>query len=139
MDLIDINPQEEIKDNSGARSTAREVIIVSGSSRLIGTALTNKLSDEYRVIGLDNVGYPFPPITAECVCIDITSDESMANAMRRIEYGYEKQVASVIHLAAYYDFAGKASPLYDQITGAIAFSSVSVTINSLRIKSRKLK
>ena len=100
----------------GARNTNKEIIIVSGSSGLLGTGLINRLTEQYRVAGLDDVGYPFPPIKAECVCIDITSDESMENAMKRIEYGYGNHIASVIHLAAYYDFAGKPSPLYDKIT-----------------------
>lgn len=108
--------RDESKESTGARSADKELIVVSGSSGLIGTSLINKLSERYRVAGLDNVGYPFPPITAECVCIDITSDESMINAMKRIEYGYGNHVASVIHLAAYYDFAGKPSPLYEKIT-----------------------
>lgn len=102
--------------NTGAGNSDRELVVVSGSSGLIGITLINKLSESYRVVGLDNVGYPFPPITAECVCIDITSDTSMQNAMKRIEYGYGKRIASVIHLAAYYDFAGKTSPLYKKIT-----------------------
>jgi UDP-glucose 4-epimerase len=105
-----------MKADAGARSADKELVIVSGSSGLIGTALINKLSEQYRVAGLDNIGYPFPPITAECVCIDITSDESMMNAMRRIEFGYGNHVASIIHLAAYYDFSGKPSPMYDKIT-----------------------
>lgn len=110
------NLEGEVRENVGARGAEKELIIVSGSSGLIGTALINKLSEQYRVVGLDNIGYPFPPITAECVCINITSDESMTNAMKRIEYGYGDHVASVIHLAAYYDFSGKTSPLYDKIT-----------------------
>lgn len=116
MDPTSRNPIDETKNTNGARRDDRELIIVSGSSGLIGSAVINKLSEYYHVVGLDNIGYPFPPITAECVCIDITSDESMLNAMKRIEFGYGKHVASVIHLAAYYDFATKASPLYDKIT-----------------------
>ena len=100
----------------GDRNANKELIIVSGSSGLIGTGLINRLAERFHVAGLDNVGYPFPPIKAECICIDITSDESMENAMKRIEYGYGNHIASVIHLAAYYDFAGKPSPLYDKIT-----------------------
>ena len=105
-----------IGKKGGARTENKELIVVSGSSGLIGTSLINRLAERYRVAGLDNLGYPFPPVTAECICIDITSYESMMNAMRRIEYGYGKHIASVIHLAAYYDFAGKPSALYDKIT-----------------------
>lgn len=107
---------ENSRTDKGARDTDKEIILVSGSSGLIGTGLINRLVEQYRVVGLDNAGFPFPPIKSECVSIDITSEESMENAMKRIEYGYGNHIASVIHLAAYYDFAGKPSPLYDKIT-----------------------
>lgn len=103
-------------NNGPAIKTEKEVIIVSGSSGLIGTALITELAKEFLVIGLDNIGYPFPPTTAECVCIDITSDKSMENAFERVRYAYGNRIASVIHLAAYYDFSGKPSPLYQKIT-----------------------
>tara|TARA_R110002049_G_scaffold88768_3_gene223807 strand:+ start:12326 stop:13402 length:1077 start_codon:yes stop_codon:yes gene_type:complete len=99
-----------------AIKTDKEIIVVSGSSGLIGTTLINKLAEKYLVIGLDNIGYPFPPTTAECVCIDITSDKSMKNAFERIRYAYGNKIASVVHLAAYYDFSGEPSPLYQKIT-----------------------
>jgi len=34
----------------------------------------------------------------------------------RIRYAYGERIASGIHLAAYYDFSGEPSPLYDEIT-----------------------
>ena len=36
--------------------------------------------------------------------------------MERIRNGYGDKIASVIHLAAYYDFSGKPSPLYEEVT-----------------------
>jgi nucleoside-diphosphate-sugar epimerase len=36
--------------------------------------------------------------------------------MERVRYAYGKRVASVIHLAAHYDFCGEPSPLYEEIT-----------------------
>jgi len=96
--------------------TKKEIIIISGSSGLIGTALIHSLASKYRIAGLDNVGYPFPPAEAECICLDITSDKSMKFASDRIRYEYGNKIASVVHLAAYYDFLGKPSDLYDKIT-----------------------
>tara|TARA_R110002049_G_scaffold191337_1_gene360246 strand:+ start:10236 stop:11300 length:1065 start_codon:yes stop_codon:yes gene_type:complete len=104
------------KSNLETQRNKKEVIIVSGSSGLIGNALIHKIASQYRVVGLDNTGYPFPPAEAECVCIDITSDKSMAFAFERIRYEYGNKIASVVHLAAYYDFLGKPSDLYDKIT-----------------------
>jgi nucleoside-diphosphate-sugar epimerase len=37
-------------------------------------------------------------------------------AFERVRYAYGNRIASVIHLAAYYDFSGEPSPLYDEIT-----------------------
>lgn len=106
----------ETPQSTDARNTAKEVVIVTGSSGLIGTQIIKRLTKNYRVIGLDKVGNPFPPVEAECVCFDITSEESIRAAMKRICYGYGNKIASVIHLAAYYDFSGKPSPLYEEVT-----------------------
>lgn len=107
---------QNLHTDTGDRNTNKEIIIISGSSGLIATGLINRLVEKYRIVGLDEAGFPYPPIKTECVCIDITSEESMENAMKRIEYGYGNHIASVIHLAAYYDFSGKPSPLYDKVT-----------------------
>ncbi|GHB87528.1 NAD-dependent epimerase/dehydratase family protein [Persicitalea jodogahamensis] len=106
----------ENRTEPGARDTDKELVIVTGSSGLIGTALVKRLAERYRIVGFDNTGYPFPPKEAECVCYDITSPESIQSALNRVEYGYGKKIASVVHLAAYYDFSGEPSNLYEKIT-----------------------
>ncbi len=95
---------------------SQEVILVTGSSGLIGTALIKKLAGDYRIVGLDNAGYPYPPPEAECVSFDITSADSIRAAMERVRYAYGNKIASVVHLAAYYDFSGQPSDLYEKIT-----------------------
>lgn len=99
----------------GARNKDKEVVIISGSSGLIGFSLIEKLAKNYRVIGLDRLGPPYPPLQAECVNFDITDEEQIDAAMERIRYGYGSKIASVIHLAAYYSFNTKDSPGYDEI------------------------
>jgi nucleoside-diphosphate-sugar epimerase len=94
----------------------QEVILITGSSGLIGSAAVNRLAARFRVVGFDRDGPPHPPPAAECVCVDLTSDESVHEALARVRYGYGERIASVIHLAAYYDFSGEPSPLYDTIT-----------------------
>lgn len=101
---------------TGARNSEKEIVIVTGSSGLIGTRIIRRLARNYRIIGLDREGNPYPPVEAECVCFDITAKESIKAAMERVAYGYGKKIASVIHLAAYYDFSGKPSPLYQEVT-----------------------
>lgn len=43
-------------------------------------------------------------------------DESVQEALQRVRTGYGGRIASVIHLAAYYDFSGEPSDKYEQIT-----------------------
>ncbi len=50
---------------SGARKEQKEVVVVTGSSGLIGTSLIKRLAKKYRVVGLDRVGPPYPPLQAE--------------------------------------------------------------------------
>jgi nucleoside-diphosphate-sugar epimerase len=97
-------------------STQRPVIIVTGSSGLIGSKVVERLATAFRVVGFDQEGPPHPPPQAECVCVDLSSDTSVEAGLERVRHGYGEHIASVIHLAAYYDFAGDPSPLYDEVT-----------------------
>ncbi|MEP2057443.1 MAG: NAD(P)-dependent oxidoreductase [Maribacter litoralis] len=108
---------DEIIEHSefGARKENKETILITGSSGLIGFSLIERLSKKYRVVGLDRLGPPYPPLQAECVNFDITDEKAIDAAMERIRYGYGSKIASVIHLAAYYDFGTKDSPKYQEI------------------------
>ncbi|APH74944.1 NAD-dependent epimerase/dehydratase family protein [Aquibium oceanicum] len=53
---------------------------------------------------------------AECLCIDFTSDESVEQAFQRVRTADGNRVASVIHLAAYFDLTGEPNPKYEQVT-----------------------
>ena len=102
--------------DDGSRNDRKPLIIVTGSSGLIGTRIIQLLAANYRIVGLDKEGNPHPPKEAECVNFDITDADSIRMAMERIRSGYGDEIASVIHLAAYYDFSGKPSPLYEEVT-----------------------
>src|ERR687892_2919244 len=99
--------------------TGREsagVVLVTGSSGFIGKPVIRRLARAFRMIGFDREGGSHPPREAEGVCVDLTSDQDVEGAFERIRYAYEGRIASVVHLAAYYDFSGEPSPLYDEIT-----------------------
>lgn len=95
---------------------ASGVIVVTGSSGFIGRALVGRLAPRFSVVGFDRDGWPHPPREAECVCVDLTSNESVHAAFERVRYAYGDRIASVVHLAAYYDFSGEPSPLYEDLT-----------------------
>lgn len=93
-----------------------DVVVVTGSSGFIGSALVAKLAEHFRVVGFDREIPPQPPAVAECVCIDLTSDDSVAAALERLRTAYGDRIASVIHLAAYFDLTGKPNPKYEEVT-----------------------
>jgi nucleoside-diphosphate-sugar epimerase len=97
-------------------SARKDIVIVTGSSGLIGSAVVNRFAESFRVVGFDAEGPPHPPPAAECVCVDVTLDESVKEGLARVREGYGERIASVIHLAAYYDFSGEPSEKYEQIT-----------------------
>ena len=95
---------------------AKDVVIVTGSSGFIGSAVIHKFAKRYRLVGFDREVSPHPPPAAECVCIDLTSDASVEAAFSRVRTAYGVHIASVIHLAAYFDLTGEDNPKYDEIT-----------------------
>ncbi|MDQ6892751.1 MAG: NAD(P)-dependent oxidoreductase [Acidobacteriota bacterium] len=98
-----------------AEST-KETVLVTGSSGLIGRAVAERFSGHVDVVGFDREGPPPHPVTVECVCVDVTSEESVRMGLERVRYAYGTRIASVIHLAAYYDFSGEPSPKYEEVT-----------------------
>jgi nucleoside-diphosphate-sugar epimerase len=97
-------------------SSTKETVLVTGSSGFIGRAFIERAAERFRLVGFDRDSPPHPPPQAECVCVDLTSDDSVTAGFGRLRYGYGERIASVVHLAAFYDFSGEPSPLYEQIT-----------------------
>jgi nucleoside-diphosphate-sugar epimerase len=94
----------------------QQVVVITGSTGYIGSALIKELAGRFALAGFDRIASRSPPPAAECICIDLTSEEGMKGAFERIRIAYGERIASVIHLAAYYDLSGEPSPLYEQIT-----------------------
>jgi nucleoside-diphosphate-sugar epimerase len=90
-------------------------IIITGSSGLIGAALAERLAASYQVIGFD-VKKPPEGSPVDFFKVDITSETSVRDNLEQVRRRHGDRIASVIHLAAYYDFSGEPSPLYDAIT-----------------------
>jgi nucleoside-diphosphate-sugar epimerase/uncharacterized membrane protein len=97
-------------------TSSKPVVIVTGSSGYVGSAIIEKLAKDFTLVGLDRETSPHPPVAAECVCIDITSDRSVQMALERVKVAYGTHVASVVHLAAYFDVTGEPDPRYQSVT-----------------------
>lgn len=93
----------------------REVILITGSSGRIGSKLTQRLAARYRVIGFDHDPGNCALEVADCVTVDLTQETSVQRALEYVRSCYGTRLAAVVHLAAYYDFHGQKSPLYDEV------------------------
>lgn len=95
----------------------KRTIIVTGSSGFIGRAVCEAfLKDGYAVAGVDRPNAGEPPAGVTNVPCDLTSEQSVKDAVGRVRRDVGESIASVIHLAAYYDFSGEPSPLYERVT-----------------------
>lgn len=95
---------------------AKPVVLITGSSGFLGSAVIKKLAGQFDLVGLDRESSPHPPAAAECVCVDLTSDASIEAGMERIRLAHGDRIASVIHLAAYFDLSGEPDPRYEEVT-----------------------
>ncbi len=97
-------------------SEQKDTILVTGTSGRIGYPVAQQLAESYNVVGFDRRAPSHPPPSAECLYVDLTSDKSVRRGLQAIRDLHGNHLASVIHLAAYYDFSGAPSPLYDKVT-----------------------
>ena len=86
------------------------VVLITGYAGAIGSALGGRLRPRYRVVGLD-MGCK----SDDCIEADITSDEKLAKALTIVRERYGSRIASVIHLAAFFDMTGEPNKLYDTV------------------------
>jgi len=93
----------------------RDVVLITGSSGLIGTALSRKLSARFHVMGLDSQpaknGAPI-----QHVHLDLGSLDSLDTALKFVQATHGTRIASVVHLAGYYDYSGRPNGLYEKVT-----------------------
>ena len=93
------------------------LILITGSNGRIGSALMKRLTGKYdQVIGFDLKAPAPPPPDCVRIAVDISSDESVKQGLKMLQAHHGSKIASVIHLAAYYDFLGEPNPKYDEIT-----------------------
>ena len=90
----------------------RPIVLITGAAGNIGRSLADELADGYVAVGLDREGSKadFPLIG-----VDLTDAGSIARAMEKFRRDHGGQIASVIHLAAFFDFSGEGNPLYDTV------------------------
>jgi nucleoside-diphosphate-sugar epimerase/uncharacterized membrane protein len=90
---------------------SRPIVLITGAGGNVGTALAAVLRRDYRVVGMDRERDDEPG-NISIIPVDLTSDEKVAAAFGELRQRYGGNIASVIHLAAYFDFTGEDNALY---------------------------
>lgn len=88
-------------------SRQKPLILITGSEGRIGTAIAAESGDKFTVLGFEQEC----DTEVECIGVDISSDAAVSRAFQQLRKDYGQRIASVIHLAAFYDF----SEQYDAI------------------------
>lgn len=96
-------------------STQKPTVIITGSSGFIGKAIAARLSPQFTVIGFDQK-ISGSSKDSENYEVDISSLNSISQALELVKVKHGNHIASVVHLAAYYSFAEEESPQYEKIT-----------------------
>lgn len=90
----------------------KPVVLITGGGGNIGRSLGAALSETYTVAGLDRPGATadFPLVEA-----DLADQKSVRQAIEQIKGRFGSRLASVVHLAAYFDFTGEDTPAYRKV------------------------
>jgi nucleoside-diphosphate-sugar epimerase len=94
------------------RTPDRPLVVITGAAGDIGSALADALGHDHTVVGLDQPGKKAAVPLFEA---DLSSRESLQRALDALRERHGARIASVIHLAAYFDFTGEDHPLYDKV------------------------
>jgi len=90
----------------------KPLVLVTGAAGKIGTAVVRAIEKDYRVVGMD---VSKQGAACDVIETDLTSPDAIKLAMGELVDTHGEEIASVIHLAAYFDFSGENSPAYDKV------------------------
>jgi nucleoside-diphosphate-sugar epimerase/uncharacterized membrane protein len=97
-------------------TSPKPVVVVTGAAGFIGAAVVEALSGRYDVVACDREPPRKPSAQSEFIPLDVTSDASVRAALDRVRAAHGGAIASVIHLAAYFDMTGEDAPQYESVT-----------------------
>jgi nucleoside-diphosphate-sugar epimerase len=97
-------------------ASAQPIVLVTGAAGNLGRSVAAALADGYRIVGLDRQAREEEPDGIyPILAVDLGSDDSVALALQAFRSAHGPRIASVVHLAAYFDFTGEDNPLYQSV------------------------
>ncbi len=90
----------------------RDAVVITGISGAVGMALYDALWHQFDILGMDR---QYVSALNDFIAVDITSDESVQTALQHLRQQYGGRIASVIHLAAYFDLSGEPDRNYEKV------------------------
>lgn len=91
----------------------KPIVLITGGSGYIGQEVIRTLRDDYEVINLDKKSQATGgPDYFHC---DFSDNTSIERVLREVKVRHGARLDSVIHLAAYYDFQGLETDLYQKV------------------------
>jgi nucleoside-diphosphate-sugar epimerase len=94
-------------------SDDKPIVLITGAAGNIGRSLAAALGDDYRIVGLDRSGADSSDVPL--VEVDLTKEDSVRSALSVVRERHGSRIASVIHLAAFFDFSGEDKPAYQAV------------------------
>lgn len=94
----------------------KPVVLVTGVSGRIGTSVARLFSKEFQVVGFDIIPLKNPIPGVDVFITDLSNLEKLKASLAEVRKKYGNKIVSIIHLAAYYNFAGGHWDKYQQIT-----------------------
>jgi nucleoside-diphosphate-sugar epimerase len=98
------------------RRGEKPLVLMTGPEGLIGGRIIERLTGLYSLVGFDRPPSPHDGEHIDYVQVDLTKPEQLDVAFKYLREYHGDRIASVIHLAAYYDFKGEPSRLYNDLT-----------------------
>lgn len=106
-------------------------VLVTGAAGRIGRAVSRRLLDAgYHVFGVERPGGSGVAEGVIPLPADLSGSDASAGVLRRLRDEAGSHLAAVVHLAAFYDFTGRPSPLYESL-------NVGATVRLLRGLNRQ--
>jgi len=91
-------------------------VLVTGAGGRIGTAVCRRLLAEgCRIFGVERPGGSGIPDGVAALRADLSEPGAPSEVLERVRHAVGPRLAAVVHLAAFYDFSGEPSPLYESL------------------------